>query len=183
LQFVHRVGRLDFAPSVASSFGSVVLAARNGYLGFDVVHTGKSPLCKILAWFSGTFQVPCVAFCHDWAFCDRDWHGVMLHPLNAFYMNFKHILLAALLFSASASPLSADSARSILAATESLSDATVQRVLALAAPLLGTSSANLNAGYQAGTVTITDLGPVRDGHRYGVTRGSDYVIIDDLVVM
>jgi hypothetical protein len=92
------------------------------------------------------------------------------------------MLFAGLLLAAPASRLSAHSAFSTTMAEESLDDTTARRVLALAAPLLATTSLTLYAEYQVGIVTITDLGPIRNGRRYGVTRGSDYIIIDDWVI-
>jgi hypothetical protein len=95
-------------------------------------------------------------------------------------MNFRHVVFAFLLFSASASVVHALPSTAILVAEESLTDATAQQVLDAAAPLIGESSASLFSQYQAGTITITDLGPVRGGHRYQVSRGQDIVI--ELVV-
>lgn len=91
-------------------------------------------------------------------------------------MNFRHIVFAFLLFSASASVVHALPSTVVLMAEETLTDATAQQVLDAAAPLIGESSASLFSQYQAGTITITDLGPVRGGHRYQVSRGQDIVI-------
>jgi hypothetical protein len=97
-------------------------------------------------------------------------------------MKISHLLLSAFLLATPASRLSAHSAFSTTMVEESLDDATARRVLSLAAPLLATTSLTLYAEYQVGIVTITDLGPIRNGRRYGVTRGSDYIIIDDFVI-
>lgn len=91
-------------------------------------------------------------------------------------MNFRHVVFAFLLFSASASALHALPSTAIVVAEETLSDATAQQVLDAAAPLIGESSASLFSQYQAGTTTITDLGPVRGGQRYQVSRGHSIVI-------
>jgi hypothetical protein len=89
------------------------------------------------------------------------------------------LLLSALLLAAPASQLSALPSNVILTAEESLTDATAQQVLDAAAPLVGESSASLMSQYRAGIVTITDLGPVRGGHSYRVSR-VDFVM--DLVI-
>ena len=87
------------------------------------------------------------------------------------------LFLAALLWAAPASQLRAHAPDSRhLMAEETLSDATVQQVLDAAAPLVGESSASLYSQYQAGIVTITDLGPVRGGHRYQVSRANSFVV-------
>lgn len=93
-------------------------------------------------------------------------------------MNLKPIFFAALLFSAPASQLSALPSTVIVIAEESLTDATAQRVLDEAAPQFGESSTSLMSQYRAGTVSITDLGPVRGGNRYEVSRGNNIIIVD-----
>jgi hypothetical protein len=70
----------------------------------------------------------------------------------------------------------------IALADETLSDATAQRVLEAAAPQLGTTAATLYAEYQGGRVSITDLGPSARGHSYGVTRGTNFIIIDEWAI-
>jgi hypothetical protein len=92
------------------------------------------------------------------------------------------LFLAALLLAAPAGQLSAHALPASLVADESLSDATVQQVLDLAAPLVGESSASLYRRYEAGTVTITDLGPILGGHRYAVhyQAGAEFVIVDEM---
>lgn len=98
-------------------------------------------------------------------------------------MKFKQFIFAALLFSAcaSATTLSAHASTVSLGGGKTLTDATTRRVLDAAAPLLGVSSAQLYTEYQTGLVTIAYLGPIRGGHRYGVTRGNSYIITDDLI--
>ena len=91
---------------------------------------------------------------------------------------FQFILFTGLLMAASASPLSALPATAILMAEETLTDATAQQVLDAAAPLMGESSASLYARYQAGSVTITDLGPIRGGHTYRVSSRDTIIIVD-----
>lgn len=88
------------------------------------------------------------------------------------------LFLAALLWAAPASPLSALPASTIHLAEETLTDATSQQVLEAAAPLMGESSASLYARYQAGSVNITDLGPIRGGHTYRVSSGDTLIIVD-----
>jgi hypothetical protein len=91
------------------------------------------------------------------------------------------LLLAGLLLAAPASQLSAHTASMPQAqADETLSDATAQKVLDAAAPRIGESSASLYARYQAGSVTITDLGPISNGNRYAVYHRSqvDYIVVD-----
>jgi hypothetical protein len=91
---------------------------------------------------------------------------------------FPILFIGALLWAAPASPLNALPASTIFLAEETLSDATVQQVLDAAAPLVGESSASLYARYQAGSVTITDLGPIRGGYTYRVSSGDTIIIVD-----
>ena len=90
--------------------------------------------------------------------------------------------ISALLLAGPVHASSAGIAPDIALADETLSDATAQRVLEAAAPHWGTTSATLYAEYQGGRVSITDLGPSARGHSYGVTRGTDYIIIDEWVI-
>jgi hypothetical protein len=90
------------------------------------------------------------------------------------------LLLAGLLLAAPASQLSAHRAPVLLLTNATLSDATAQRVLQAAAPLFGTSAERLYSGYQAGSVTITNLGPVRGGTRYEVSQGNLSFILDEI---
>lgn len=92
--------------------------------------------------------------------------------------NLPIVMLSALLLAAPASQLSALPSTAILMAEETLTDATVQQVLDTAAPLLGTTSVSLYAGYQTGSVTITDLGPIQGGNRYAVSTRADYIVVD-----
>jgi hypothetical protein len=94
-------------------------------------------------------------------------------------MKIVHVLFAALLFAAPASQLSARIS-SFPTVQMTLSDATAQKVLDAAAPRIGESSASLYARYQAGSVTITDLGPISNGNRYAVYHRSqvDYIVVD-----
>lgn len=89
---------------------------------------------------------------------------------------FPILFIGALLWAAPASPLNARLTPATCVVEETLSDATVQQVLDAAAPLVGESSASLYRQYQAGIVTITDLGPVRGGHRYQVSRANSFVV-------
>lgn len=91
------------------------------------------------------------------------------------------LLLAGLLLAAPGSPLSAHAIAST-SASELLDSATTSRVLRLAAPAFGMTDIQLTALYDAGQVQIDDLGPIRDGHRYGVTYGTQWFPIDDIYI-
>lgn len=90
------------------------------------------------------------------------------------------LLFAGLLLAAPARQLSARTTPATVMAEESLDIATVSRVLRLAAPAFGMTDVALTALYDAGRVQIDDLGPIRGGHRYGVTHGTQWFPIDDL---
>lgn len=92
------------------------------------------------------------------------------------------LLVAGLLLAAPASPLSARMVPELGLAEESLSTATAQQVLDATAPHVGESSASLYAQYEAGTVTITDLGPVRGGNQYQVSKPGANGFVIDIVV-
>lgn len=91
------------------------------------------------------------------------------------------LLLAGMLLAAPASQLSASVPSAYASVEETLSDAIVSRVLHLASAEFGVDDAQMVAQYNAGQVHIDDLGPIRGGHRYGVTYNADYVIVADLV--
>jgi hypothetical protein len=92
------------------------------------------------------------------------------------------LLLAGLLLAAPVGQLSARTAPDMALAEESLGTATAQQVLDAAAPLVGESSASLYTQYTAGVVSITDLGPIRGGHRYQVSKAGVYDFVIDIVV-
>ena len=89
------------------------------------------------------------------------------------------LLVAGLLLAAPADRLSARAAASA-SASELLDSATTSRVLRLAAPAFGMTDFQMTALYDAGQVQIDDLGPIRGGHRYGVTHGAQWFPIDDI---
>lgn len=97
-------------------------------------------------------------------------------------MKVLSLLFAGLLLAAPVGQLSARTTPVLAMAAESLSTATVGRVLELAAPQFGMTTAQLTALYDAGQVQIDDLGPIRGGHRYGVTHGTQWFPIDDIYI-
>jgi hypothetical protein len=97
-------------------------------------------------------------------------------------MKAASLLLAGLLLAAPVGRLSARALPAFVQADETLSDATAQQVLEAAAPQIGESATSLYAQYQSHLVAITDLGPIRGGHRYAVSKAGAYSIIIDLVI-
>lgn len=93
----------------------------------------------------------------------------------------KLLLFAAMLLAAPVSRLSARTTAVPMVTEETLSDATVQQVLEAAALQIGESYSSLNSLHQAGTLTIIDLGPVRDGRLYRLSR-TDTDWVTDIVV-
>jgi hypothetical protein len=94
---------------------------------------------------------------------------------------FQILFFAGLLMAAPASAAHTHLTPASYVVEEALSDATAQQVLDAAAPQVGETAASLYGQYKSGAVQIADLGPIRGGHRYEVSRGQDFIIIIDII--
>lgn len=92
------------------------------------------------------------------------------------------LLIVCLYLAAPVGKLSARMPSACHRAEETLRDATLGRVLRLAAPHFGLTDAQLSAQHDAGQVQIDALGPVRSGQGDGVTYDTHDIIIDDVAM-